>query len=125
MALSSASKTFPVWRSQGSGRLPTIAVDLVTDAPDGPNQRMTRTGIQFAAQVVDIHVYDVRHSAEIEFPDLFDNRRARHPLRCKVCVTRSRARSATVSTAFAGRFPRRSTARMRADNSAKTKGLAR
>ena len=50
-----------------------VSANLVAYIANCSNQRPVVSGIHLAAKIVDVHVHDVRHRIEIEFPDLFDD----------------------------------------------------
>src|SRR5713226_3956304 len=60
--------------------MPAVSANLVADAADRSNEGAVVTGIDLAAEIVDVDVHDVRHGVKIEFPYLLDNGSARNGL---------------------------------------------
>lgn len=57
-----------------------VAAELVADAANRSNEGAVVSGVDLAAEIVDVDVHDVRHGVEIEFPNLLDDRAARNRL---------------------------------------------
>src|SRR5260370_23241765 len=53
--------------------MPAVAADLVAYATNRSNEGTVVSGIDLAAEIVNVNVHDIRHSVKIEFPDLLDN----------------------------------------------------
>jgi len=53
--------------------VPAVSANLVADAANSSNEGAVVSGIHLAAEIIDVHVHDVRHGIKIEFPDLLDN----------------------------------------------------
>src|SRR5260370_41355921 len=50
-----------------------VSANLVADAANRSNEGAVVTGIDLAAEIVDVNVDDVRHGVKIEFPHLLDD----------------------------------------------------
>src|SRR5258708_26866323 len=50
-----------------------VSANLVAEAANRSNESTVVTGIDLAAEIVDVNVDDVRHSVKIELPDLLDD----------------------------------------------------
>jgi hypothetical protein len=50
-----------------------VAAGLIANAANRSNQGPVVSGIHLAAKIIDVHVHDVRHRINIEFPDLLNN----------------------------------------------------
>src|SRR3989454_12845788 len=53
--------------------MPAVSADLVAYAANRSNEGTVVSGIDLAAEIVNVNVHDIRHSVKIEFPHLLDN----------------------------------------------------